>query len=46
MPRGTDQSMLFALYKANANFSGLLNFVMIFAFGFMAMTFGRDRSPK
>jgi hypothetical protein len=43
---GTDQSMLFALYKANANFSGLLTVVMIFAFGFMAMTFGRDRSPK
>ena len=43
---GTDQSMLFALYKANANFSGLLTVVVILAFGFMAMTLGRDRSSK
>jgi hypothetical protein len=38
--------MLFALYKANADFSGLLAVVMIFASGFMAVTFGRERSPK
>jgi hypothetical protein len=39
-----NQSKLLTLYLANANFSGLLNIVMIVAFGFLFATFGRVSS--
>jgi hypothetical protein len=40
-----NQSILLALYLANANLHGLLNVVGIVAFGFLLVTFGRS-SPN
>ena len=39
-----NQSKLLTLYLANANVSGILNIVLIVAFGFLFVTFGRNSS--